>query len=320
MRRTKAAKTVEAMGSSFRAFANHVKGSHPGRRRWTVAHLNRAEIERFDAALQALGRSVRTRRARVRHIESLWRYAYDHPEYGHQIDRPPIGGMDMPSPQDMPVRAPTWAEMDEMLAVAEEHARPWQYHALVMQRYTGLRVSQVMRLRWDDFDLAQAMLTIRGELGKTGKEKRGRIVPVPVHLVAFLARLGRREGYVAGPHKAQRKLYPDDVRRLWERTGCAPELYLGRPGSNGQPTHALRRGYQSGLRRLGADFNAVEHLVGHDQPGVSGSYLDASWSLPLREAVAMVPEIGSTVEKVTRLAPKNAGRITVGSGTNGGRR
>ena len=67
-------------------------------------------------------------------------------------------------------------------------------------------------------------------------------------------------------------------------------------------THAFRKGFVSGLRKAGADPDAVEFLVGHTL-GIVGIYADPD-SLPLAEAVAMVPEVTEHLyrEKAVALA------------------
>jgi hypothetical protein len=72
-----------------------------------------------------------------------------------------------------------------------------------------------------------------------------------------------------------------DAARGWERAGVRPEVWRGRPH------HAFRRGLVSGLKRAGADADAVEHLVGHAL-GSRGAYIDLD-NLPLDEAVALIP-------------------------------
>ncbi len=53
-----------------------------------------------------------------------------------------------------------------------------------------------MQLRWDDLDLAEAVLEIRRELGKTQQERRGRRVPISRHLVDELAGWPRASEHV----------------------------------------------------------------------------------------------------------------------------
>jgi hypothetical protein len=62
------------------------------------------------------------------------------------------------------------------------------------------------------------------------------------------------------------------------------------PGATGQIHHCFRKGFVSELKRSRAVSDAVEFLVGHSL-GLRGVYSDAC-SLPLQEAVGLVPRLG----------------------------
>ena len=85
-----------------------------------------------------------------------------------------------------------------------------------------------------------------------------------------------------------------DAERAWKRAGIDELVWTS------CPHHAFRAGFQSGLRRLGADTEAVEYLVGHSRGDVRERYVDPD-SLPLVAAVALVPEIGVTTDERTGL-------------------
>jgi len=75
----------------------------------------------------------------------------------------------------------------------------------------------------------------------------------------------------------------------WRRAGVRKAAWAS------SPHHAFRRGFVSGLKRLGADDEAVEVLVGHSL-GLRGHYADPE-AMPLREAVALIlPVSGATRE------------------------
>jgi len=76
---------------------------------------------------------------------------------------------------------------------------------------------------------------------------------------------------------------PSDLAQASRAAGIDPRKWQHRS------THAFRKGFISGLRKAGADPDAVEFLVGHDL-GLVGVYTDPD-SFPLAEAVAMVPEV-----------------------------
>jgi len=95
------------------------------------------------------------------------------------------------------------------------------------------------------------------------------------------------------------------MARCWERSGVRKVVW------EGQTHHSFRKGFVSGLRRLGADIDAIEYLVGHSA-GIRGVYTDVE-ALPLREAVALIPRIGDTRVVVDIVEPPNTQKRTQSS-------
>ncbi len=163
----------------------------------------------------------------------------------------------------------------------------WHRDLAVVLRFTGLRAQQAMWLTWDDLDLSNARLRIRGELGKSKQEQRGRIVPVSPHLVRRLTASSHEDRFVVpcnrNPGPRRRLARARDTERGWKRAEVRPEAWEGRPH------HAFRKGFVSELKRSSADTDAVEFLVGHSL-GLRGVYTDPD-ALPLRETIAKIPPL-----------------------------
>lgn len=120
-------------------------------------------------------------------------------------------------------------------------------------------------------------------------------------LVAVLAGRHTREAFVIRTSRRwerERLARPRDMERAWRRAEVRSEVWTGRPH------HAYRKGFISGLRRAGADPDAVEFLVGHSL-GLKGVYTDPD-ALALREAVAKVPPLNLGAE-IVRLADRRNG-------------
>lgn len=226
-------------------------------------------------------RGVGTARRYVEIIQQLWSWAAGREDL---VGVPPPRRMDMPRPP--PPRAavaPTWEEMDRAILACEGRQRAL---AIVM-RCTGLRVQQVMRLRWED--LQGDTLVIRPELGKTRAERSGRVMPVSPVLLEEL-RVGRLVQWPGGEWlvgwpTTRRKARSVSMEQAWRAAGVRAVAW------EGSPHHAFRRGFISGLRSAGADWQAVEYLVGHQLVGVQAPYVDPHVALPLRAAVALVPAL-----------------------------
>ena len=232
-------------------------------------------------------RKITTKRRIINVIELAWAWGVDDDAFVDVLPRP--RRLRMPRDAAQRTIAPTWTEMD----AAIHEANGWQKCVLIMLRFTGLRVQQVMQLKWDDVDLDRMTLRIRGELGKSQQERQGRTVPISEHLVHELAGWGRREEWLVPSQRKQgprhRQARARDAKRAWVRAHGRPEAYR-------QPHHAFRKGFISELKRSGADSDAVEFLVGHSL-GLRGVYTDPD-ALPLREAVALIPPLGVKEEKV----------------------
>jgi integrase len=171
---------------------------------------------------------------------------------------------------------------------AIECANGWVRQLCFVLRCTGLRVQQALALRWNDLRLEEEVpcVQIRGELGKTAQERRGRWVPLAPVLVSEIAGWGVREGYLLPCSRKSRAARARDAIRAWERAGVDAALWTK------CAHHAFRAGFQSGLKRLGADTEAVEYLVGHSR-GIREHYVSPD-DLPLVEAVRMVPAFGAS--------------------------
>jgi integrase len=151
-----------------------------------------------------------------------------------------------------------------------------------------------MHLKWDDFDLDRSGLTVRGELGKSHHEQRGRVVPISPDLVQELSGGGRQEGYLISSQRQrggprERMFRARDMGRDWQRAEVPERAWSGRPN------HAFSKGFTTGMHQLGADLVAVEYLMGRKLPGQLDTYL-ASADLSLDEAVALIPVLGGTAD------------------------
>lgn len=290
---TKSPRTVYNRGAALDNLRHFVVEDIP-RRAATTQDLNIALLRRFyvwlgraDTAVRGVPRALDTRKKNIEIAQQLWRWAHEHETFGEHTEQ--VRRLDdLPSSPTTPTIAPTWEEMDATIAaVATLGKAPLYPIVLALMRFTGLRISQATALLVGDIDMAAGTLRVRGELGKSRQERRGRIVPVSQHLIdmlrprlllapdAFIVPEGKRKS------DRSRAARAEVVRDAWAATTARQEIWKGRPD------HCFRKGLVSGLKRAGADPDAIEVLVGHSL-GLRGIYTDPR-AVPLVAAVGLIP-------------------------------
>ncbi len=263
----------------------------------SVEVLTLASLEAWHDELRRSGRGGKPRspatvRKYLAEVEGAWRWAWDRAD-----DWPGIGPFrslvrDLRVPVGETVVAPTWAEMDAAIAACRD---VWVRRCAVVMRFTGLRISQVLRLQWSDVDMQAAVLKVRGELGKSRQEQRGRTLPISPHLVRELAGWGVREGNLVGVDLTDRRVenlvrnVDRRLREAWSQASARSEVWSGRPA------HSFRKGVESGLLGQALPYIHVEaylgHVVGRSEGATSGAaYVDAA-ALPLASVAAAFPEL-----------------------------
>ncbi|MEL6341569.1 MAG: site-specific integrase [Myxococcota bacterium] len=321
-RRLKAS-TLQRVGITYLQLLQSLEEAHPGER-ITVQHLSRQALSNhFQWLLQprpteytdpTTGRKhTRTRTCspatatnRIRDLEDLWLRIHDHDEHGKHTPLP-RRLRDLPIVKRQRRPAPSWAQMDQVIAVS----RPGRqgrgrfgsealYRQVVLQRFLGLRVDQVQRLRWTDLDWQGRTLTIRPELGKSQQESQGRIVPVSAHLITEMATWGTRTGEIVG--RRSKATVNKSTRAAWRRAGVPPEIWDRVGDRKGQPTHAFRRGFITGLRSVGVDLTLIHYLVGHQDDDITDTYTYwAAMGEILRGVVDRIPPL--TQEEADQVVP-----------------
>lgn len=221
--------------------------------------------------------NLRSRSNRAAILSGLWRWA---------SEQAPRRGWDVASFLRLRVKgpprkrtwAPSWQEIDAMIAAMRSNAAYWRLACL--QRFTGCRITETTMLEWTDYDEQRALLRLRPETTKGGYG--GREIPVSPHLAKMLASWPRVNERVAGfTGRPQAMVFT----RAWRRSGVRPEVWQR------QPSHAIRKGVVTGLLALGASADAVEVLVGHRLDAVRNAYVDQERALNLRGVVDLLPPL-----------------------------
>ena len=278
-------RTIRAYGFALAAFVDWAD-----RRGLGVEALDEEPIRAWLADM--VDAKPTSRRSRVATVCACWRWvAGQAPRRGWAGIAPFVRIRQRPVPRARTF-APTWEEMDLLIAALQPKkalgrgSEVW-FRVAILQRFTGARVTEATLLQWSDWDEAAALLRFRPEITKGGYG--GREIPVSPHLAAWLTSWARTSASISGASPGQSHRCSRTFTRAWLRSGARPQVWQR------QPTHALRKGVVSGLRRLRADPAAVEVFVGHVIPAVQSAYLDQAMVFNMEELAALIPPLSVTL-------------------------
>jgi integrase/recombinase XerC len=123
---------------------------------------------------------------------------------------------------------------------------------------SGLRLSELAGLRWDQVDVASGLITV------TGKGNKTRVVPLGSYAAAALAAWNRVRGQFAGFEETcifvSNRGSPISVRTIqsrikyWARRQGLPQKVY---------PHLLRHSFASHMLESSGDLRAVQELLGH---------------------------------------------------------
>lgn len=151
--------------------------------------------------------------------------------------------------------------MDEADRLLRAAAPEWQPMLAIALR-TGLRLGELLALRWSDVDLVASQLVVRRTLwqGEEGTPKGGRHRPVPLSdeaAATLKAHRHLRGSYVFCDEMGARLTHSfvkDVVPQACVRAGLAKRITW----------HGLRHSFASHLVMRGASLKAVQELLGHE--------------------------------------------------------
>ncbi len=246
-------------------------------------------------ALDQSGASPRTVNKHRQVMSAIYGYAMREDTYQLQVNpaagtnkrrEPPPAVLDFYEPEEVEAlaraasaglhRQVTNLQLDEseMLARAVEDRQDAELYRIAA--YTGLRLGELLALRWGDVDLANRRLIVHRALsdrteGPT-KSWQARFVPLADAPAESLARLSAREEFTGSDDyvfcsRLGRPLDGSALRRRFKRTAAAAGLRVLR-------FHALRHGAGSLVARQ-ADARWVQGFLGHSKLTTTARYLHA---------------------------------------------
>ena len=168
----------------------------------------------------------------------------------------------------------TYREMMAALQMGERLHYITDHHAFAIAFYTGLRVSELLALRWRDIDLRRGHLIVRH-----GKGDRTRTVSFGRRVSALFSEfLALSQAHLAA------KCTPDDFLFLGRRGPLSPsgihrrlKFWLAKCGLPPHYSmHSLRHGFATRLLDEGIDINTIRTQLGHSSISTTSVYMHFS--------------------------------------------
>lgn len=259
--------------------------------RWRLDHLipwfggmllpdiTEEEVERYVLAKRTapIGEGGLGARSLNMTLAALTSICKDAVRYRH-IDRNPAADYRLPMPRPSRTHLSTAARITALLEAAGSldaagrtrrgHARP----LLATLTFAGLRIGELLALRWSDVNLADGVLHVRDAKTDAGVRAVYLLAPLRDELAALKAlRRPERDAFVFGTATGRRDAASNVRRRL-----LAPAVELANerlreagddPIPDGITPHALRRTFASILVACGEDPRYAMGQLGHADAG-----------------------------------------------------
>jgi len=251
----------------------------------TMAETEREDIRRYLASLYCRGLSARSA---ARHLVAL-RVFFRFLVLERKIETDPTAEIDAPTlGQSLPKHLAA-EEVDALLRQPDPStAAGLRDRAMLELLYaTGMRVSELIRLRWEDFELNLGVVHCRG------KGSKERLIPVgrsALSAVEVYAREGRAK--LAKPRAVRCGAKPDTARQGPNRPGTS-YLFLNQRGGplsrigfwkilrgHGRAAgihtalspHVVRHSFATHLLERGADLRSIQLMLGHSDISTTQVY------------------------------------------------
>jgi integrase len=204
-------------------------------------------------------------------------------------------------------RTLTDEQCGQLIAAASERWRP----LIATASLTGLRISELLGLRWQDVDFSEEIIRVRFQLSVARNGRAARLAPLKsesgqrdVYMLPELAKTLKRHKLASG-HSQETDLVfctGDDGKPLSQRyafrvlAGAAENVGLSGEGLESLGWHDLRHTAISRLIAAGLDVVEVQRQAGHSKPSTtldvySHEFERAKRSEDVREKIARATAI-----------------------------
>lgn len=275
-------RTVRAYRADLAGFLDFLAGIYLGEQADTIGpeSVSARAIRAFRAELARRNLAKSSQARALSAVRSLFRWAHR----SGRLDVDPATGVRAPKlektlphhlrPGEVENLIDAAAVPTETAAARDDDTLARRDHALVELLYaTGLRVSELVALDWNDLDSSARVLRVMGKGGKERMVPFGRAAADALRawLEVWDARRAlndqaRSDEEPVFLHHRGGRLSARSVRRVLERA----DREAATPG--GVHPHALRHSFATHLLEHGADLRAIQELLGHSSLATTQRY------------------------------------------------
>jgi integrase len=272
-------KTVQSYKDMFRLAKAHLPNMEL--RKVRTPDIN--QIMRAVAAQDGTNRRSQTAYYNLKNfLSSAFRYAVGH----GLIDSNPVRDAIIPQGEDSNTHAYTLAEVHEIVEAVE---KPMAKAIVMVATLTGLRMSEIKGLRWEDYDgevLNVRQGVVMGIVGDTKTKTSKAPVPVVKTLKKVLKahlKSNSGDGYIFHGDTGEPVVFENMARR-----DITPILDAKKIAWHG--LHACRRGLASILHAKGVDTLVVKHILRQSTEGVAETHYIKPSLERMRKALELVEQ------------------------------
>lgn len=224
------------------------------------------------------------------------------------VTHDPWAGVCLRADDSVSRRELTIDEVERLYAAATKVGPEWKL-LFITGIYTGLRLGDCCRLKWDNVNLERQVIQVIPE--KTKKHAHGRPVTIPIHVSLFAALQAARhwngervmgdDGFinpkVADLYINRNWLLDETIRRIFTAANITMSVRMeGRSRRSVLASfHSLRHTFVSLSANAGVPLPVVQSIVGHCSTAMTRHYYHENEAV-LRKAVEAIPAIGADSE------------------------
>jgi integrase len=225
-------------------------------------------------------------------LSSAFRYAVGH----GLVDSNPVRDAIIPQGADSDTYAYSLEEIHQIMEVVQ---KPMAKAAIMVATFTGLRMSEIKGLRWEDYDgdvLNVRRGVVKGIVGDTKTKTSKASIPIVNILKKVLAvhlKNNSGDGYIFHGETGEPIRFENLARR-----DIIPRLAGKKVEWHG--LHACRRGLSSILHDKGVDVLVVKHILRQSVEGVAEKHYIKPSLKRMRKALELVEKQYLKIQKKSR--------------------